>query len=163
MGFREGSFATVWEISNMSERFAKIRISTSRKDKDGEYFTDFNGFVALVGDAFKKVSKIEEALEHGDRARIKLGPTDTTNTYKKDEGREYVNYTLFDFEMAGSALSSGNSASAKNEKSNKAPAKSATKKGTRKAAGKKAAPSLDDEDGSTAEDGADTEDEDLPV
>ena len=31
MGFREGAFATVWEITNQGDSFSKVRVSTSRK------------------------------------------------------------------------------------------------------------------------------------
>ena len=55
MGFREGAFATVWEITNQGDSFSKVRVSTSRKDKKtDEYVTDFNGFVSLIGEANKK-------------------------------------------------------------------------------------------------------------
>ena len=40
MGFREGAFATVWEITNHGDSFSKVRVSTSRKDKKtDEYVT----------------------------------------------------------------------------------------------------------------------------
>lgn len=49
MGFHEGAFATVWEITNQGDNFSKVRLSISRKDKKSdEYVTDFNGFVGLV-------------------------------------------------------------------------------------------------------------------
>lgn len=153
MGFREGNYATVWEVSNKGDRFTKIRVSTSRKDKDGEYFTDFSGFVSLVGDAHKKAGQIEKALKNADRVRIKFGATDTTNTYKQEEKREYVNYTLFDFEMADSSGSSSGSGEAK-EKGAKATAKkSAAKRGTKRAPAKKSSPSLEDDED---EDGEET-------
>ena len=157
MGFREGNFATVWEVTNKGDRFTKIRVSTSRKNKDDEYYTDFSGFVSLVGEAHKKAGKIEAALKNSDRVRIKFGATDTTNNYKKDEGREYVNFTLFDFEMAAS----GGTASAQEEKSKKAAAKGVAKKGTRKTSAKKSSPSLDDEEGGAAG-GGEEEDGELP-
>lgn len=101
MGFREGAFATVWEITNQGESFSKIRVSTSRKDKKtDEYITDFNGFVSLIGEANKKLGNIESVLDSDGRCRIKLGACDVSNRYDKDAGREFVNYTLFDFEMA---------------------------------------------------------------
>lgn len=50
MGFHTGAYATVWEITETGSKFSKIRISTSRKDKESdEYVTDFNGFVSMVG------------------------------------------------------------------------------------------------------------------
>lgn len=160
MGFREGNFATVWEVTNKGDKFTKIRVSTSRKNKDDEYYTDFSGFVSLVGEAHKKAGKIEAALKNSDRVRIKFGATDTTNNYKKDEGREYVNFTLFDFEMADS--SSGSAASTQEEKPKKTAAKGAAKKGARKASAKKSSPSLDDDDEGDAAGGGEEEDGELP-
>lgn len=55
MGFHTGAYATVWEITETGSKFSKIRISTSRKDKESdEYVTDFNGFVSMVGDSKQK-------------------------------------------------------------------------------------------------------------
>lgn len=100
MGFREGAFATVWEITNQGDSFSKVRVSTSRKDKKtDEYVTDFNGFVSLIGEANKKLGLIERSLDEDGRCRIRLGACDVSNRYDKDAGREFVNYTLFDFEM----------------------------------------------------------------
>ena len=68
MGFREGAFATVWEITNQGDSFSKVRVSTSRKDKKtDEYVTDFNGFVSLIGEANKKLGLIERSLDEDGR------------------------------------------------------------------------------------------------
>lgn len=131
MGFRQGAYATVWEIKESGDRSTKIRLSTSRKNKKtDEYETDFNGFVRLVGDAHENIGLIEEALEEGERCRIRLGATDVSNRYDKEAGREYVNYTVFEFEMADSAQSDDPPA-----KSSK---KSSSKGGSKKTAAKKA-------------------------
>lgn len=115
MGFREGAFATVWEVTDRGDNFTKIRVSTSRKDKkNDEYVTDFNGFVSLIGEAHKKADLIDRGLENGDRYRIKLGACDVTNRYDKAAGREFVNYTLFDFESADGSSSDGGSGKSKN-------------------------------------------------
>lgn len=146
MGFREGAFATVWEITATGDNFSKIRVSTSRKDKKtDEYVTDFNGFVSLIGEANKKLSMIEEALDQDERCRIKLGACDVSNRYDKEAEREYTNFTLFDFEIAGDRTSS--------EEEKPAKATKKTKPATKKKP--KAAPPLDDED-------EDAGDEDLP-
>ena len=51
MGFRDGAYATVWEITDEG-KYASVRLSISRKDKQsGEYKTDFNSIVRFVGDA----------------------------------------------------------------------------------------------------------------
>lgn len=152
MGFREGAFATVWEITNQGNNFTKIRASTSRKDKKtDEYITDFSGFISLIGKAHEKVGDIESALESG-RCRIKLGACDVSNRYDKDEQREYVNFTLFDFEMVdGSSSDSGSS-----EKSGGK--KTAKKTPARKTGAKKKPAPADDDGGDDADgDGGDGE------
>lgn len=103
MGFRQGAYATVWEITETSDRSTKVRLSTSRKNKKtGEYETDFNGFVRLVGNAHDNAELIEDEIGDNERCRIRLGATDVSNRYDKEAGREYVNYTLFDFDLADS-------------------------------------------------------------
>lgn len=114
MGFHEGAYATVWEITNQGDNFSKVRLSISRKDKKSdEYVTDFNGFVGLVGEANKKLNLIDSALSSGDRCRIKIGACDVSNKYNKDEGREYTNFTMFDFELSDRAAQSDDRKSAK--------------------------------------------------
>ena len=84
MGFHTGAYATVWEITETGSKFSKIRISTSRKDKESdEYVTDFNGFVSMVGDANKNIILISDALEGGGRCRIKIGSCDVSNRYDR--------------------------------------------------------------------------------
>lgn len=142
MGFREGAFATVWEIRETGNRLSKVRLSTSRKDKKtDEYVTDFNGFVNLIGEANDKLNIIEEALDNGSRCRIKLGACDVTNKYDADAGREYVNYAVFDFEPADSGSSGGGKGSSRKQASKSAKSKPA----------KQQHPALDDD-----------EEEDLP-
>mgnify|MGYP000099157867 CR=1 FL=1 len=44
MGFRTGSYATIWTVESASDTRTKARISISRKNKQtGEYDTDFSG------------------------------------------------------------------------------------------------------------------------
>ena len=98
MGFRDGAFATVWEITEERNNFAKVRISTRRKDKKTEeYITDFSGFVSFVGNAFKKIDDIRDTLGDHGRCRIKLSACDVSSRYDKAAGREYINFTVFDF------------------------------------------------------------------
>lgn len=145
MGFREGAFATVWEVTDQGSSFSKVRLSTSRKDKKtDEYVTDFNGFVSLIGNANSKVDMINDAIGDDGRCRIKLGACDVSNKYDKDAGREYVNYALFDFEFPEER-------SAEHEEEPK-PAKKATAKTTKKPAKTKASETAD----------GDEDDEDLP-
>lgn len=55
MGFRTGSYATIWSVESASDTRTKARISISRKNKQtGEYDTDFSGFVDFIGTAAAK-------------------------------------------------------------------------------------------------------------
>lgn len=145
MGFREGAFATVWEVTDQGSSFSKVRLSTSRKDKKtDEYVTDFNGFVSLIGNANSKVDMINDAIGDDGRCRIKLGACDVSNKYDKDAGREYVNYALFDFEFPEERP-------AEHEEDPKS-AKKAAAKTTKKPAKAKASATAD----------GDEDDEDLP-
>lgn len=52
MGFRTGSYATIWSVESATDTRTKARISISRKNKQtGEYDTDFSGFVDFIGTA----------------------------------------------------------------------------------------------------------------
>ena len=148
MGFREGAFATVWEVTSQGDNFSKVRIGTSRKDKEsGEYTPDFSGFVSLIGEAHKKLNIIQRMLNNG-KCRIKLGSCDVTNRYDKEAGREYVNFTLFDFEpLDGSGNSTGETTGQH---------KSENKKSTNTAKKSKASPPplADDDDDEDEDDGS---------
>lgn len=94
MGFRTGAFAVCWQVEPR-QNFTKVRLSVSRKNRDtGEYEQDFSGFVMMIGQAHAKAQKLKE------RDRIRLGEVDVSTTYKKDLGKEFVDYKCFDFTMA---------------------------------------------------------------
>ena len=97
MGFRTGAFATVWSVEPGKGNFSKVRLSTSRKMKDGTYEQDFTGFCTFIAQAHAKAGRLKV------KDRIKIGDTDVTNTYDKENKKEYVNFKVFDFEMADEA------------------------------------------------------------
>lgn len=94
MGFRNGAFATVWSVEPGKGNFTKVRLSVSRKNKDGQYEQDFAGYCTFIAQAHAKASPLKE------RDRIKLGDVDVSNVYDKEKQKEYVNFKVFDFEMA---------------------------------------------------------------
>lgn len=95
MGFRSNSFAMVFGIEPGKGNFTKVRLSVSRKDKNtGEYIQDFSGYCSFIGQAHAKAARLKE------RDRIKLIDVDVSNTYDKEKQKEYVNFKVFDFEMA---------------------------------------------------------------
>lgn len=94
MGFRTGSYATIWSVESASDTRTKARISISRKNKQtGEYDTDFSGFVDFIGTAAAK-----KALMLKEKDRIRLGDVDVTNNYSKEKGITYTNFKIFSFE-----------------------------------------------------------------
>jgi len=94
MGFRKDAWATCWSINPKSDTVTSVRLTTQRKDKQsGEYIQDFSGFVSFIGTAAaKKAACLKE------KDRIKLGDVDVTNSYDKESGKTYTNFSCFNFE-----------------------------------------------------------------
>lgn len=94
MGFRTGSYATIWSVESATDTRTKARISISRKNKQtGEYDTDFSGFVDFIGTAAAR-----KALTLKEKDRIRLGDVDVTNNYNKEKNITYTNFKIFSFE-----------------------------------------------------------------
>lgn len=91
--FSVGSYAKVWKI-NSHEKYTDIQCSTSQK-KDGNYVTDFSGFVRLVGKAHQK------AVDLSEKDSIKIGNFGVTNSFAN--GKNYTNIIMFDYEVEGQA------------------------------------------------------------
>lgn len=105
MGFKQGAYCTIWSVEPGKGNFTKVRLSVSRKAQDGQYEQDFAGFCTFISQAHAKAARLKE------RDRIKLGDVDVSTFYDKEKGKEYVNYKVFDFEMAD-AINSSESSSA---------------------------------------------------
>jgi len=106
VSFGEQSRATymkVWSTENKG-KYVKAQVSTSRKDKEGQYINSswFANFVGqCAGDA--------ENLSRGDSIKVLSGQLENKKT---EDGKIYTNMTIFAFEPAdGSGQSSGNSRS----------------------------------------------------
>lgn len=95
MGFRSGSYATIWSVDPVSDVQTKARISVSRKNKQsGEYETEFSGFVSFFGTAAaKKAACLKE------KDRIKIGDCDVKTHYDKEKNITYYNFNIFSFEV----------------------------------------------------------------
>ena len=102
MGFRNGSFAKVWEIKPVSDKKTDLRISISYKDKQtGEYIDDFSGFVSCCGSV--PASKAAR-LKVGDR--IKLGDVDVSRVYNKEKQTNFETFKVFSFDTLTDTSSS---------------------------------------------------------
>ena len=103
MGFRTGSYATIWSVESASDTRTKARISISRKNKQtGEYDTDFSGFVDFIGTAAAR-----KALTLKEKDRIRLVDVDVTNNYNKEKNITYTNFKIFSFETQAEINSGG--------------------------------------------------------
>lgn len=98
MGFRPGAYATVWSVEETdSPNVTKVRLQTQRKNKKTEEWEqDFSGFCRFIGEANKGAAKLEK------QSRIKIGDCEVTNRYSKETKKEYVDYTVFSFELVES-------------------------------------------------------------
>lgn len=101
MGFRNNSYAKVWDITPETETRTKLRISISRKNRQtGEYEDDFSGFVKCVG---AKSAGDAAKLNPGDR--IKIGDCDVNSKYIPEKKVTYYNFIIYSFEPMEDGLS----------------------------------------------------------
>lgn len=104
MGFRNGAYATIWEVKQGKGNYTDVRLSISKKNKQTEqYETDFSGFVRFIGTAHQKASRLKE------KDRIKLGDCEVTNSYDKEKKVTYTNFAVFSFEDTSGGNSSASS------------------------------------------------------
>ena len=104
MGFKSGSFATVWETKPYSSTMAHGRISIERKDpKTDKYVQEWGGYVTFLGTAC-----VEKAMGLRRRDRIKLGSVDVTNKYDAEKKVTYTNFNIYSFDIENGADASNN-------------------------------------------------------
>lgn len=106
MGFRQGGYCSVWSTElSKSGKTTRVRLSSSRKNQSGEYEQDFSGFCTFIGKAHEMAQKLQP------KDRIKILECDVGTSYDKEKEKEYINYKVFDFEMAGNKSEKDNSKS----------------------------------------------------
>ena len=86
-----GFWAKVWKVENCGN-YTQLQISTSKKDKDGNYVKDYSGFVRLIGHAHNKAKEISD----GDS--IKVSNFELTNKYVQARGMTYTNVAIFEID-----------------------------------------------------------------
>lgn len=90
--FSVGSYAKLWQIKEIKDKYSEVRISTSRKNKEGKYEQDFGGFVRMVGQAHEQINYLTE----GDS--FKIVRCGVSNTYDKEKKVTYNNFVIFEIE-----------------------------------------------------------------
>ena len=85
MGFRSGSYASVFSVKKGNGKYYDVNITTSKKDKStGNYNTDFRGFARFIGNAADVIAKYN-GKNGAPICRIKLGDVEVTNSYNKEK------------------------------------------------------------------------------
>lgn len=108
MGFRNGSFATVWSVEPGRGNFSNVRLTISRKNRETDQYEDeFSGYCMFIGEARVKAEHLKE------RDRIKLGDVDVTRRYDKEKNKEYYTFKVFSFDAADAAGNSRQAAQAR--------------------------------------------------
>ena len=93
MAFKNGAYATVWEVKQTKSKSLNVRISTSYKDKNtNQYVDDFSGYVFFAGRAAEKVASCKQ------KDRIKLVETSVTSRYNRDTKETRYDFTVWDIE-----------------------------------------------------------------
>jgi hypothetical protein len=116
MGFRTGAYATIWSVEDKG-KYSNVKLTTSKKNKDGTYQTDFSGFVRFIGTAHENAPSLKE------KDHIKIGDIDVTQTYDKESQKTYTGFALFSYEMSEPAGNKVTAPAKKTEATKKATAK----------------------------------------
>ncbi len=100
------NFGTIWEVLEDKDKYARVKFSTSRKDKndEGKYHTSY-WFANFIGKANTKVIDIQAGT------RAKLKGTLNNEPYIDSTGekafRKQPEMTVYDFEVQSDSKPSG--------------------------------------------------------
>lgn len=103
MGFRSGSYCTVWCVNPVNDYRTNARISISKKNKkSGKYEIEFSGYVEFTG-----TLAAEQALSLKEKDRIRLGDVDVINFYDKEKKVTYTNFKIFTYDLVNGNTGEG--------------------------------------------------------
>ena len=105
MGFSNEKYATIKEITNVTEYYTEGKINISSKNKKtGNYDLEFSGYVRFFYDAHKSKPLPGQ--------RIFLKRTDTITCYRDKEGNiqylKYPQFKVYEYELQESKNASAN-------------------------------------------------------
>ena len=109
--FGPNNYMKIWEIKKPEKgNYYEVEGSTSRKNQDGNYETDFSSkFIRFVGKAKEAIDNKE--LSDGDRCKIvNCG---YSNKYNKETKKKYESFVVFEIETMGDNKRSEKPAKAK--------------------------------------------------
>ena len=91
--FSNGAWVTVWSHEKGNGNYYLARLSSSRKNAEGNYEQDWSdGRVRCVGTAANQIQNFKE------RDRVQIKSCGVTNNYDKEKKTMYTNYVIFAFE-----------------------------------------------------------------
>lgn len=109
-------YAKVWTVDK-KEKYLDLRISTSEKDKDGNYVNS-SWFPRVIGHAFQS---LKNDLKEGDR--IKITQCKFTNEpYKTEDGKTKSSFRMLILDAEIVSSESSSSAAKSNQKADETPA-----------------------------------------
>ena len=95
------TYATVWEVTSHDEKSATVRLSTSRKNQNGEYVNS-NWFARFIGKALTNVDK----LSAKDRIQLQKGFVEISSVKQSDGGyKNYTNLLVFEWDFSDNVRS----------------------------------------------------------
>lgn len=100
MGFKNNCYCTCWadkltkEVVGMSEKYAEVMVTISKKNAEGKYISDFTGRVRFIGKAFEKICN----LSLKEKSRLNLLEVEVSSRYDKEKQKMYTNFICWDFE-----------------------------------------------------------------
>lgn len=115
MPIESGHKVTIWSIEDKGT-YARASLSGQKKDKDGNYQTDWsNPFCTLLDKAYEAVKGIEFSKDDGKHLSARIGwgydrvhsngktykqaPFSVTNNYDKVKKIQYTNYAIYDLSL----------------------------------------------------------------
>lgn len=118
MPLESGHKVTIWSIEDKGT-YSKASLSGQKKDKNGQYQTDWsNPFCTLYGKAYEAVKGIEFTKEENKHISARIGwgyeiekpdgkkyrkaPFSVTNNYDKVKKINYTNYAIWDITLLNS-------------------------------------------------------------
>lgn len=95
--FKNKAYATVWNVVDKGN-YCDVEMSTSKKNQEGEYETDFSSkYVRFV----KAAADLARTLKPKDR--IQISECGVSNGKSSTDGKWYTSFLVFAAEMADSA------------------------------------------------------------
>lgn len=91
--FAVDSYAMIWGVKEVKDKYTVCNISTSRKDKNtGQYVKDFaDARVRFVGKAHQQKPQANQ--------KIKITNCGVTSVYDKEKKQNYITFIIFDYEL----------------------------------------------------------------